>query len=414
MDNIVIKRDDRNNNQSLPKTGTFFIYKHMIATAKRIQGIQEYYFSKKLQEIAALNKEGADIINLGIGSPDLAPPKSAIEKLINSAKTDDNHGYQSYRGIPELRAGLSDLYNNYYQVELNPETQILPLIGSKEGITYISQTFIEEGDEVLIPNPGYPAYAAATRIAGGTIIEYNLKEEQGWLPDLDKIASKDMSRVKLMWVNYPHMPTGAKASESVLKELAAFAKEQNILLCNDNPYSFILNDNPISIFSAAGITSHLLELNSLSKSHNMAGWRVGMVAGSEEHINSILISKSNVDSGMFLPVQEAAVEALKQDKEWFKELNHIYNERRKIVCEIMDVLNCTYDTNTSGLFVWGKAPDNITDVVAWVDKLLYEGAVFLTPGFIFGSNGERYIRISLCSSNAKLEEALKRIKSINQ
>ncbi|MGK7391686.1 MAG: pyridoxal phosphate-dependent aminotransferase [Candidatus Cyclobacteriaceae bacterium M2_1C_046] len=386
----------------------------MTTTAKRIEGIQEYYFSEKLREIEALNKKGLDIINLGIGNPDLAPPQAAIEKLISSAKVEKNHGYQSYKGIGPLRVGFAEFYKNFYDVDLDPEAQILPLIGSKEGITYISQTFIEEGDEVLIPDPGYPAYAAATRMAGGKIKFYNLKEDQGWLPDLKKIALADLSRVKLMWINYPHMPTGAKASVSIFKEIVAFAIENNILLCNDNPYSFILNDNPLSIFSATGVTSNVLELNSLSKSHNMAGWRIGMVAGAREHINSILISKSNVDSGMFLPVQEAAVEALKQEKGWFKEQNNIYSERRKIVWEIMEQLNCSYNCNASGLFVWGKAPEEIKDVAEWLDEILQKGRVFLTPGFIFGKNGKRFIRISLCTDKERLKEALQRIKTINR
>jgi LL-diaminopimelate aminotransferase len=385
----------------------------MISVSKRIQGTQEYYFSKKLREIAGLNQQGEDIINLGIGSPDLMPPKQVIETLITSVQGENNHGYQSYKGIPGLRKAFASWYKNSYDVELNPETEILPLIGSKEGITYISNTYLDEGDEVLVPNPGYPAYAAVTKLAGATVKNYNLEESNKWLPDLQKLAQEDLSKVKLMWVNYPHMPTGTNASSEFLKELVAFAEEHNILLCNDNPYSFILNDKPLSIFTGGkGLSKNVLELNSLSKAHNMAGWRLGMIAGDAEHISNILIAKSNVDSGMFLPIQEAAIAALEQGPEWYNEVNQVYRRRREIVWDMMNELGCHFEKGQTGLFVWGRVPDHIKDVASWVDEVLYEGKVFITPGFIFGTQGNRYIRISLCSKEEVLEKALKRIKNL--
>jgi LL-diaminopimelate aminotransferase len=385
----------------------------MISVSKRIQGTQEYYFSKKLREIAGLNQQGEDIINLGIGSPDLMPPKQVIETLITSVQGENNHGYQSYKGIPGLRKAFASWYKNSYDVELNPETEILPLIGSKEGITYISNTYLDEGDEVLVPNPGYPAYAAVTKLAGATVKNYNLEESNKWLPDLQKLAQEDLSKVKLMWVNYPHMPTGTNASSEFLKELVAFAEEHNILLCNDNPYSFILNDKPLSIFTGGkGLSKNVLELNSLSKAHNMAGWRLGMIAGDAEHISNILIAKSNVDSGMFLPIQEAAIAALEQGPEWYNEVNQVYRRRREIVWDMMNELGCHFEKGQTGLFVWGRVPDHIKDVAGWVDEVLYEGKVFITPGFIFGTQGNRYIRISLCSKEEVLEKALKRIKNL--
>lgn len=384
----------------------------MLTIANRLQATQEYYFSKKLREIAALNAEGKDIINLGIGSPDLAPPRQAVEKLVSTAKNENNHGYQSYKGIPALRNAFSEWYKKYYDVALDPENEILPLIGSKEGITYISKTYLNEGDEVLVPDPGYPAYAAATQIAGGVVTTYDLKEENNWLPDLKALAVRDLSKVKIMWINYPNMPTGAKASIAIFEELVHFAEENNILLCHDNPYSFILNEEPLSIFAAKGISDHVLELNSLSKSHNMAGWRIGMVAGSKQHINNILIAKSNVDSGMFLAIQQAAVEALNQPQEWYNHLNQIYKNRREIVWQIMELLDCNYDRDQSGLFIWGKIPEQINETDEFVDEILQEAGVFITPGYIFGANGNRFIRISLCSDEKRLNEALQRIEKI--
>lgn len=383
----------------------------MIKAARRTETALEYYFSRKLKEIATLNRTGPEVINLGIGSPDLAPAEAVINKLGTVAQSDQAHGYQSYNGIKELRESFAVFYSKYYNVVLNSETEILPLIGSKEGITYVSQAFVDEGDEVLIPNPGYPAYVAATRLAGGIVREYHLSEENEWLPDLKRLSSEDLSRIKLMWVNYPHMPTGAKASPDVLQEIVDFARKHNILLCNDNPYSFILNNKPVSILSANKWQDNVLELNSLSKSHNMAGWRVGMVAGPEDLIKTILIVKSNVDSGMFLPIQKAAVEALALDNDWFESLNETYKRRRDIVWQIADLLNCSYSRGQSGLFIWAKVPENIVDVTKWIDEILRESRVFITPGAIFGSNGARYIRISLCSSIEKLKEAALRIKN---
>ena len=385
----------------------------MISVSKRIQGTQEYYFSKKLREIAGLNQKGQDIINLGIGSPDLMPPKEVIDTLVASAQNENNHGYQSYKGIPGLRNAFASWYKNSYKVTLDPETEILPLIGSKEGITYISNTYLDEGDEALVPNPGYPAYAAVTRLAGGTVRNYDLEESNHWLPDMEKLGQEDLSKVKLMWVNYPHMPTGTKASPEFLQELVAFAERHNILLINDNPYSFILNENPVSIFTGTSkLSKNVLELNSLSKAHNMAGWRLGMIAGDAEHISNILIAKSNVDSGMFLPVQEAAIAALNQGPEWYSSLNDVYRKRREIVWEMMDELGCHFEKDQAGLFVWGRVPDGVSDVRKWVDEILYEGKVFIAPGFIFGTRGERYIRISLCSKEEVLKKALKRIKDL--
>ncbi|WP_017732300.1 pyridoxal phosphate-dependent aminotransferase [Nafulsella turpanensis] len=385
----------------------------MINIAERLQDIQEYYFSKKLREIALLKAEGKDIINLGIGSPDMPPPQKAVNALNEAARHQAAHGYQSYKGIPELRKAFCDWYENHYKVSLNPEAEVLPLMGSKEGITYISNAYLNEGDEVLIPNPGYPAYAAATRIAGGVVKLYELKEEHGWLPDLKALQDQDLSRVKIMWINYPHMPSGAKISRAKLKELVDFSGRNGILLCHDNPYSFILNDVPLSIFSGEGIPEHVLELNSLSKSHNMAGWRVGMVAGHRQHIENILIAKSNVDSGMFLGIQKAAIEALKMPHQWYDSLNQTYSARRSVVWKIMEELKCSYSREQAGLFVWGRVGKDVEEVSNLVDVLLYKMGVFVTPGFIFGTNGNRYIRISLCSDLGQLEEALERIKGFN-
>lgn len=382
----------------------------MISIAKRFQDIQEYYFSKKLGEIAVLNAQGHDIINLGIGSPDMPPPEQAVNALTASANNEAGHGYQSYKGIPELRKAFSDWYQTYYHATLDPEKEVLPLMGSKEGITYISSTYLNEGDEVLVPNPGYPAYAAATKISGGLVREYDLREENNWLPDLKVLQEQDLTKVKLMWINYPHMPTGALASHADLKELVGFAERTGILLCHDNPYSFVLNDAPLSIFSVNGVSEHVLELNSLSKSHNMAGWRVGMVAGHSKHIQNILIAKSNVDSGMFLGIQKAAAEALKMPRQWYENLNKVYRERREIVWQIMSELNCSYNRQQAGLFVWGKVGEEVDEVSQLVNDLLYKAGVFITPGFIFGTNGNRYIRISLCTDTERLAAALNRIK----
>lgn len=386
----------------------------MITIAKRLQSVQEYYFSKKLGEIAQLNAEGRDIINLGIGSPDMPPPPEAVNTLTNSAKNQAGHGYQSYKGIPELRKAFCDWYLNFYGVTLDPDTEILPLLGSKEGITYISNTYLNEGDEVLVPDPGYPAYAAATKIAGAVVRTYELSEDNNWFPNLKALEEQDLTKVKLMWANYPHMPTGAKASVSELRELVGFAERHGILLCHDNPYSFILNDTPLSILSVSGISENVLELNSLSKSHNMAGWRIGMVAGHRRHIENILVAKSNVDSGMFLGIQKAAVEALQMPQQWYDSLNEEYRVRREIVWQIMNELQCSYNKKQAGLFVWGKVSNDVDEVGNLVDDILYKAGVFVTPGFIFGMNGKRYIRISLCSDTEHLNKALNRIKDFKK
>ena len=383
-----------------------------IAVAKRLEGTQEYYFSKKLREVEVLNQQEPKVINLGIGSPDLMPPTLAINGLINAVNEDKNHGYQSYKGIPALRKAFANFYHTNYHVKLDPEKEILPLIGSKEGIVHISMTYINEGDAVLIPNPGYPAYGAATRLAGGEAMMYDLKEENNWIPDLKSLARKDLTKVKIMWVNFPNMPTGTNAPDDFFEELIQFGKDHQILICNDNPYSFILNEKPKSLLSIEGAKEVALELNSLSKSHNMAGWRMGMVAADEKHIQNILRFKSNMDSGMFLPIQLAAVEALKSEQSWFDDMNETYKERRNYVWKILDQLGCTYKKEQTGLFVWAKAPSDVEHVEAMVDDILYNARVFIAPGFIFGSNGARFIRISLCNKKAALEEALERITAL--
>jgi aspartate/methionine/tyrosine aminotransferase len=379
--------------------------------AKRTQSVQEYYFSQKLKQIDRMRKDGADIINLGIGSPDQAPSEATTERLIEYARKPGSHGYQSYIGIPALRAAFADWYKKYFGVALNPDNEILPLIGSKEGIMHISMAFVNPGDEVLIPDPGYPTYSSVTSIVGGIPRYYELDEATGWLPDLEALESSGLDKVKLMWINYPHMPTGTKGSARLYENLVSFAHKHSILLCNDNPYSFILNNNYLSILSVEGSMEVALELNSMSKSHNMAGWRVGMVAGHSEYITAILRVKSNVDSGMFFPVQMAAVEALNNSPEWYGKINAVYQERRKPAEEIMDILRCRYDKNQAGLFVWGRIPDEIINCDLYVEEILNDAGVFITPGFIFGRKGDRYIRISLCADIATLTRAKDRISN---
>ena len=382
----------------------------MIETAKRIAQVEEYYFSKKLAEVRSLDTPALRVINLGIGSPDLAPTKQVIDALASSAQLSTSHGYQSYKGVPQLRNAIKDFYNRIYHVQLDADTMILPLIGSKEGIMHITMAFVNEGDEALIPNPGYPTYSSVAKIAGAKIRAYDLMEEKDWAVDLEALRKSDLSKVKLMWVNYPNMPTGKTASHDELKALVDLAHAHHFLLINDNPYSLILNDTPRSILSVEGAEDVALELNSLSKSHNMAGWRLGWVAGKKEYIDAIVRVKSNMDSGMFLPLQLAAAEALKNNKEWFDALNNIYRERKKVVQQILDTLGCTYSNNQSGLFVWAKIPDAISDVEKWVDEILYGTKVFITPGFIFGDAGKCYVRIALCSPVETIQEALNRIK----
>ncbi|WP_426489726.1 pyridoxal phosphate-dependent aminotransferase [Hymenobacter sp. 102] len=379
--------------------------------ASRLQHIQEYYFSQKLREIDGMNKAGAQVINLGIGSPDMPPHPKVIAALTRAAEQPNTHAYQGYKGVPALRQAMADWYQRQYGVALNPDTELLPLLGSKEGIIHISMTLLEAGDEVLIPNPGYPAYRAAAHLSGATPVDYDLKPENNWLPDLQALAQRDLSRVKLMWVNYPHMPTGTAPSPEFFEQLVAFAQAHNILLVHDNPYSFILNQTqPQSLLAVPGAREVALELNSLSKSHNMAGWRVGLLAGRADVLQDVLRFKSNLDSGMFLPVQLAAVEALNLDNSWYEELNAHYRARRELVFELLHLLGCTFNANQVGLFVWAQVPARYADGYALSDEILQQARVFLTPGGIFGSNGNGFIRISLCQPTEVLQQALARVR----
>lgn len=380
-----------------------------LQTSTRLEGIGEYYFSRKLREIEELNREGEAVINLGIGSPDLPPHPLVIENLAQWAQKPNTHAYQNYKGIPALREAIAAWYQQWYRVSLDPATEVLPLIGSKEGIVHISMTYLDQGDEVLIPNPGYPTYRAATLLAGGTPIEYSLQESAGWEPDLEALEKRDLSRVKLMWVNYPHMPTGKLPTRELFQRLVAFARRHGILLCHDNPYSFILNERPMSLLSVPGAKDVAIELNSLSKSHNMAGWRVGMLLGAAERINEVLRFKSNMDSGMFLPVQHAAATALSLGQHWFDELNEVYGKRRSLVFQLLDHLGCQYDREQGGLFVWAKVPAGVASGFDLSDEVLRSARVFITPGGIFGSEGDGFIRVSLCSSEATLQQAMARI-----
>ncbi|RAV99406.1 pyridoxal phosphate-dependent aminotransferase [Pseudochryseolinea flava] len=382
----------------------------MIKTANRIANVEEYYFSRKLAEVRTLDTPELRVINLGIGSPDQAPSSPVIDALIASAKNPAHHGYQSYKGIPAFRKAIADFYANTYNVALNTETDILPLMGSKEGIMHIAMAFLNDGEEVLIPNPGYPTYSSVANLVGAKLRPYNLREDLNWGIDIDALKKSDLSKVKLMWVNFPHMPTGRTASREELKELVDLARKHQFLIVNDNPYSLILNDSPMSILSIEGAEEVALELNSLSKSHNMAGWRLGWVAGKKEYIDAVLKVKSNMDSGMFLGLQDAATEALKNGEEWFTALNKVYAERKAVGKKLLDLLGCTYAEKQSGLFVWAKAPAHVTDVEKWIDEILYGTKVFITPGFIFGEAGRRYIRISLCCTVESLNEALTRIQ----
>ncbi|MFK7747964.1 MAG: pyridoxal phosphate-dependent aminotransferase [Kordia sp.] len=378
--------------------------------AKRIHTVEEYYFSRKLREVRGLVAAGKNIINLGIGSPDLQPPAIVVEALEASLQDETAHKYQSYQGMPALRNAIADFYQKNYNVSLDTETEVLPLMGSKEGIMHISMAYLDEGDEVLIANPSYPTYTSVTKLLGAIPNYYNLDANNNWLPNLKEIAKQDLSKVKLMWVNYPHMPTGAKASKAFFEELITFAKKHQILIINDNPYSFILNEEPLSILSIDGAKEVALELNSLSKSFNMAGWRTGMVMGKAEHIQHVLKVKSNMDSGMFYGIQKGAIKALESSSEWFTNLNKIYKKRRKLIWELATKLHCEFSTETAGMFVWAKLPaDNQLSSEAFVDKLLYEKDVFITPGSIFGTQGEGYIRFSLCVSEEKIKEVIQRI-----
>ena len=378
-------------------------------TANRLNNVKEYYFSKKLREVASLIKAGKPIINMGIGSPDILPSKSVISSFLESIKHPKAHQYQSYQGIPELRNAISNFYNTHYKVSLNAESEVLPLIGSKEGIMHISMAFLNPGDHVLIPNPGYPTYSSVTRLLEARPVLYDLKESNGWLPDLLALKKTDLSKVKIMWVNYPHMPSGAEANNVFFDELILFAKTNKILIINDNPYSFILTKSPKSFLSQNGALEIGMELNSLSKSFNMAGWRVGMLLGNSSNIESVLKVKSNMDSGMFYGIQKGAINALELSNKWFDSLNKIYIERREIAWKIADKLNTIYDKKAVGLFVWARLSDNIENSDTLLDELLYKKNIFITPGRIFGSQGDRYIRISLCIEKLKLKEALSRL-----
>jgi aspartate/methionine/tyrosine aminotransferase len=383
----------------------------LIIASSRTGLVNEYYFSAKLAEIARMRQEGANVINLGIGSPDMAPAQEVTAELARSASVSGNHGYQGYRGIPALRNAFAEWYLKYFRTMLDAETEILPLIGSKEGIMHISMAFLDPGDEVLVPDPGYPAYAAAAKLAGGVVRKYDLTEETGWLPDISAIEAAGTEKVKIMWINYPHMPTGAKATSELFGELVGFAVRNRILLVNDNPYSFILNVDHLSILSLPGARATALELNSLSKSHNMAGWRIGMLAGHRRYINDVLRVKSNMDSGMFRPLQEAAALALSAGDEWYARLNEVYSRRRRYVEEIMDELGCSFNRSQSGLFLWGKIPGRYSSAEELTEELLHRNHLFVTPGSVFGDNGRNHIRISLCAEEEEMLKALRRIRT---
>lgn len=382
----------------------------MIQTAARLETVQEYYFSKKLREVRGLISQGKPIINMGIGSPDLAPSPEVITAIQEAVLDDGAHQYQGYQGLPALREAAAGFYKKHFDVLANPDSEILPLMGSKEGIMHISMAFLNPGDEALIPNPGYPTYAAVTHLVGAVPNYYDLVAENHWFPDLEALEQQDLSRVKIMWVSYPHMPTGASATLAQFTALVAFAKRNSILLINDNPYSFVLNDAPKSILSIDGAKEVCLELNSLSKTFNMAGWRVGFVLGSETHINAVLKVKSNMDSGMFYGIQKGAIAALNSTDAWYKGLNDVYKTRRALMLQLAAKLHCTCDTDAVGLFVWAKLPEGSMAAEPFIDKILHEYNLFITPGTIFGSNGEGYIRFSLCVTEEKIKEAIGRFE----
>jgi aspartate/methionine/tyrosine aminotransferase len=382
----------------------------MISIADRLKGVGEYYFSAKLREIDALNKAGKQIINLGIGSPDMPPHPAVIDALQQNAAMPNVHGYQSYKGSSILRKAIADWYQKWYNVSLDAETEILPLIGSKEGIMHICMTYLNKNDEALVPNPGYPTYSSAVSLSGGISRNYEMNASTNWSPDFLALEQQDLSRVKLMFVNYPHMPTGQNGQLNLFEKIIAFARKHNILVVHDNPYSFILNEQPLSMLQANAAKDVVIELNSLSKSHNMAGWRVGMLCGNKERIDEVLRFKSNMDSGMFLPLQLAAAKALSLGKDWFEELNKVYARRREKVFELLDLLQCNYQKNQVGLFVWAQVPNNVKDGFVLSDDILYQYGVFITPGGIFGTAGNMYVRISLCATVEKLTEAIQRIK----
>ena len=378
--------------------------------AERLSGIGEYYFSQKLKEIESLNRQGDTVINLGIGSPDLPPHPDVIRVLTEEASKPNTHAYQSYKGAEKLRSAFADWYHTWYGVTLDPASEVLPLIGSKEGIMHICMTYLNEGDEALIPDPGYPTYSSAVKLAGGVPVSYVLKEENGWRIDLEELRKSDLSKVKLMWVNYPHMPTGEPGDKALFEALVAFAKKNNILICHDNPYSFILNDKPMSLFCVEGAKEYVIELNSLSKSANMAGWRVGVLCGAKERLEEILRFKTNMDSGMYLPVQLAAAKALTLGKDWYDGLNAVYQQRRERAYELLELLQCSYSKAQVGMFLWAKVPPSFRSGYELSDEILYGSKVFITPGGIFGTAGSEYIRISLCSTEEKFDASIERIK----
>ena len=381
----------------------------MIAQAQRLEHIQEYYFSGKLREVRQMVAQGKKVINMGIGSPDLPPSPQVITAMSNAVNDSFAHEYQSYQGLPELRESMARFYSRHFDVELNPATEILPLMGSKEGIMHVSMAFLNEGDKVLIPNPGYPTYISATRLVGAQPVFYTLNEENNWEPDFDALDETDWSRVKIMWTNYPHMPTGAKGSRTMFEKLVTLAKKHDFLIVNDNPYSFVLNDSPLSVFQLEGAKDVALELNSLSKTFNMAGWRVGMISGNPDLIVSVLKVKSNMDSGMFYGIQKGAVAALNSDSGWFSMLNETYGKRRELIYQLVEKLGCTYKTDSAGLFVWAKLPEEVASAEAYIDEVLYGKDIFITPGTVFGSAGEGYIRFSLCVCESQISEAIQRL-----
>ena len=385
-----------------------------IQPADRLSLVQEYYFSRKLKEVAKLNAEGQDIISLAIGSPDMPPSKQTIDKLCEVASKPEAHGYQPTMGTPELREAMAGFYKRWYGVDVDPKTEVQPLIGSKEGILHVTLAFVNPGEQVLVPNPGYPTYTSLSKILCAEIVNYNLREDNGWQPDFDELEKMDLSRVRLMWTNYPNMPTGGNARRETYERLVAFAKKHNIVVVNDNPYSFILNDNPMSLLQVPGAKDCCIEFNSMSKSHNMPGWRVGMCVSNPTFISWILKIKSNIDSGTFRGIQLAAAEAYNTNTpEWHREANiTTYRRRRDIAEQIMTELGCTFDPNQVGMFLWGKSPEKYKDCEELTERVLHEARVFITPGFIFGSNGQRYIRISLCAKDEKIKEALERVKGM--
>ncbi len=388
----------------------------MIQPAERTKTVQEYFFSQKIKEIEILNQSGPKVINLGIGNPDMFPSQETLDELTMHINSDavNIHGYQSYVGTPELRKAFSGFYKTWYGVDLDPNTEILPLIGSKEGVMYVSMTYLNPGDKILVPNPGYPTYQSINKILGNELVIYDLKPENNWLPDFDELEQMDLSGVKVMWVNYPNMPTGQPATMELYEKLVAFGKKHNILIVNDNPYSFILNDNPISLMAVPGAKDIAIELNSLSKSHNMAGFRIGMIAAAPEVIKEILKVKSNVDTGMYKPLQLAAAKALQSGKEWFKAINAEYAKRRELVWQLFDLIGCEYSKDQCGMFIWARIPEKYTDAFELSDYYLHKAKVFITPGTIFGSMGVKYARISLCSNVDTIKESINRIKEIQK